>query len=167
MVVECTSREDHIGEDVSRYAAKPSSYDRLSAFQISQFFKRHTSTTKDDCHRVAADMLKSPVSSTPIQGAQSYTVEADSDQVPKVIQFRSLKLNIELVEHARQSYGNFVPNCEYLGIIGGVYVYLWDLVPGPAFCRVRHEFHTLGMQQRLRQTVQDFARSADMRNACN
>jgi hypothetical protein len=167
MIVERTSREDHISEDISRYAAKPDSYDRLSTFQISQFFKRHESTTKDDCNRVAAEIIKSPVSPTPIQGAQSYTVAADSGQVPKVIQFRSLKLNIELVEPARQSYRNFVPNCEYQGIIGGIYVYLWDLVPGPAFCRVRREFHTLGMQQRLRQTVQDFARSVDIRASCN
>jgi len=158
MIIERTSRDEHISEDISRYAAKPDSYDRLSSFQISQFFKRHISTTKDECNRVAADILKSPVSPTPIQGAQSYTVAAGSGQVPKVIQFRSLELNIELVEYARQSYGTFVPSCEYLGIIGGVYVYLWDLVPGPAFCRVRREFHALGMQQRLRQTVQDFAR---------
>lgn len=69
MIVEHTSREDHISEEISRYAVKPGSYDRLSAFQIFQFFKRHISTTKDECNRVAADILKSPVSPTPIQGA--------------------------------------------------------------------------------------------------
>jgi hypothetical protein len=31
-----TSREDHISEDISRYAAKPDSYDRLSTFQIGR-----------------------------------------------------------------------------------------------------------------------------------
>jgi len=102
--------------------------------------------------------LKSPVSPTPIQGGTSYTVEADSGQVAKVIQFRSLKLNIELVECARQSYGDFVPSCEYYGMLGDVHMYGWDLVPGPAFCRVRHQFLTLGSHERLRQTVQDFAR---------
>lgn len=104
VIVERTPREVHISEDISRYAAKPGSYDRLSAFQISQFFKRHKSTTKDDCNRVAANILKSPVSPTPIQVAQSYTVAADSGQVSKVIHFGSSKLNIELVEYARQSY---------------------------------------------------------------
>jgi len=126
MVDESTSPEAHISEDISRYAAKPGSYDRLSAFQISKFFKRHESTTKDECNRVAADILKSPVSPTPIQGATSYTVAADSGQIPKVIQFRSLKLNIELVEYARQTYKDFVPDCEYEGMfemstcIGGI-----------------------------------------------
>jgi hypothetical protein len=152
------SPESHSSEDISRYAAKPGSYDRLSAFQISKFFKRHDSTTKDECNRVAADILKSPVSPTPIQGVTSYTVAADSEQVLKVIQFRSLKLNIELVEYARQSYKDFVPSCEYYGMLGDVHMYEWDLVPGPAFCRVRHQFLTLGSQERLRQTVQDFAR---------
>ncbi|TAQ84463.1 hypothetical protein B7494_g7212 [Chlorociboria aeruginascens] len=158
MVVEATSPEAHNSEDISRFAAKPDSYDRLSAFQISKFFKQQESTTKDECNRVAADILKSPVSPTPIQGAASYTVAADSEQVPKVIQFRSLKLNIELVEYARQTYKDFVPDCEYEGMFGNVHMYRWDLVPGPAFCRVRHQFLTLGFQQRLRQTVQDFAR---------
>jgi len=36
MIVERTSREDHISEDISRYAVKPGSYDGLSAFRISQ-----------------------------------------------------------------------------------------------------------------------------------
>jgi hypothetical protein len=146
MIVERTSREDYINEDISRYAAKPGSYDRLSTFQISQFFKRHGSTTKDDCNRVAANILKGPVSPTPIQGAQSYTVAADSSQVPKVIQFRSLKLNIELVENVRQSYKDFVFICEYYGMLGDVQMYGWDLVPGPAFYRVRHQFLTYRMQ---------------------
>src|SRR4051812_32958921 len=100
MILERTSREVHISEDISRYAAQPGSYDRLSAFQLSQFLKRHKSTTEDDCNRVAADIFKSPISPTPIQGAQSYTVAADSGQVSIVIQFRSSKLDIELVEYA-------------------------------------------------------------------
>jgi hypothetical protein len=103
MVFETTSPEAHISEDISRFAAKPDSYDRLSAFQISKFFKQHESITKDECNRVAADILKSPVSPTPIQGATSYTVAADSEQVPKVIQFQSLKLNMESVDYTRQS----------------------------------------------------------------
>jgi hypothetical protein len=157
MAVESTSPEAHISEDISRFAVKPSSYDRLSAFQISKFFKQHRST-KDECNRMAADILKSLVSPTPIQGATSYTVAANSRQVPKVVQFRSLKLNIEIIECAKQSYKDFVPNCEYYGMLRDVHIYGWDLVPGPAFCRARHQFLTPGLQQRLRQTVQDFAR---------
>jgi hypothetical protein len=37
MVVESTSPEAHVREDISRYAVKPGSYDRLSAFQLSKF----------------------------------------------------------------------------------------------------------------------------------
>lgn len=161
MVVESPSHESHIRENISRFAAKPDSYDRLSAFQISKFFKQHESTTKDECDRLAADILKSPVSPTSIQGASSYTVTAaaNSERVPKVMQFRSRKLNLELVQCARQTYGDFVPNGEYCGMVGdNVYMYRWDLVSGPAFCRVRHQFLTLESRERLRQTVHDFAR---------
>ena len=70
-----------------------------------------------------ANTLKSSVSPIPIQGAISYTIAADSGQIPKVIQFRSLKLNLELVEYARQSYKGFVPNCEYYGMLGDVHIY--------------------------------------------
>jgi hypothetical protein len=150
--------------DISKYAAKAGSYDALSAYQISQFFKRHV-PTKDDCNRVAVNILKSSVSPTQVQGGQSYTVVADSGQVPKVVQFRSLQLDIELMEHIRQSYGDFVPRCEYHRILGDVHVYVWDLVPGPAFCRVRRQLLTPGMEPRLRQTVQDFARSVDICDA--
>jgi len=152
---------DPSNTNIFKYAAKAGSYDALSAYQISQFFKRHVSTTKDNCNRVAADILKSPVSPTQVQGGQSYTVAADSGLVPKVVQFRSSKLDIELIEHIRRSYGNFVPRCEYYTALGDVHVYVWDLVPGPAFCRVRRQLLTLGMEPRLRQTVQDFARSID------
>ena len=40
-------------------------------------------------------------------------------------------------------------------------MYVANLVPGPAFCRVRSQFFSpaLAMEQRLQQTVQDFARS--------
>ncbi|KAK0613030.1 hypothetical protein B0T17DRAFT_511387 [Bombardia bombarda] len=43
-------------------------------------------------------------------------------------------------------------------MMGGTYVYEWDLVSGSAFCRVRRQFLAPEMEQRLQQTVQDFAR---------
>ena len=147
--------------DISKYAAEALSYDKLSAFQISRFFKRH-GLTSDDCDRLATDILNSPVTPTPVQGATSYTVVAvDSNQAPKVVQFRSKKLDIERIKLARQSYGNFVPSCEpYSMMLGDVYVYVWDLIPGPAFCRVRRQFlsRDVRMERRLYQTVEDFAR---------
>lgn len=149
--------------DISMYAAGPDSYDNLSAFQISQFFERHAPTTRDDCNRLAADILGSSVTPTPVQGTTSYTVSAiGSDQATKVVQFRSKMLDMELIGLARQSYGDFVPKCKtHSTMLGDVYVYVWDLVPGTAFCRVRRQFMTLDseMEQRLFQTVSDFARS--------
>jgi hypothetical protein len=148
--------------DISKYTAEAASYDKLSAFQISQFFKRHDLTTRDDCDRLAADILGCPVTPTPVQGATSYTVTAiDSNQASKVVQFRSKKLDLKLIKLARQSYGNFVPNCElYSTRLGNVHVYIWDLISGPAFCRVRRHFFALDlrMEQRLYQTVEDLAR---------
>lgn len=46
-------------------------------------------------------------------------------------------------------------------MLGDVHVYVWDLIPGPAFCQVRRQFLALDvkMEQRLYQTVEDFARS--------
>lgn len=94
--------------DISKYAAGADSYEKLSAFQISQFFNRHDLTTNDDCDRLAADILSCPVTPTPVQGATSYTVAAvDSNQSPKVVQFRSNELDLELIKLARQSYGDF------------------------------------------------------------
>lgn len=149
--------------DISMYAAGADSYDKLSAFQISRFFERHSPTTSDDCDRLAVNILGCPVTPTPVQGATSYTVSAiDADQAPKVVQFRSKKLDVELIELARQSYGDFVPKCKpYSKMPGDVYVYVWDLVPGTAFCRVRRQFFALDieMEQHLYQIVGDFARS--------
>ncbi|KPM39356.1 hypothetical protein AK830_g7208 [Neonectria ditissima] len=148
--------------DISEYAAEASSYDKLSAFQISRIFERHGPITSDDCNRLAADILCCPVTPTPVQGATSYTVAAaNPNQTPMVVQFRSKKLDMALIELARQSYGDFVPNCKpHSTMLGDVYVYLWDLVPGPAFCRVRRQFLALDveMEQHLYQTVEDFAR---------
>ena len=149
--------------DISKHAAGPDSYDRLSAFQISQFFEKHRPTTKDGCDQLAADILKCPVSPTPVQGGGSYTVAPrDPKQTSKVIQFRSRPLDMERVELARKSYGDFVPDCKHHGTMpGDVHVYVLGLVPGPAYCRVRRQFLApgVGMEQRLYRIVEDFARS--------
>jgi hypothetical protein len=146
-------------EDISKYAADAGSYVPLSAYQISQFFGRHVSITKDNCNGTAADILKSLVSPTLVQGGSSYTVIADSDEVTKVVQFRSRELDMELMQLIKQAYGNFVPSGEYHGTLSDVHVYVWDRIPGPAFCLVRHRFLTPEMEPCLRRTVQDFARS--------
>lgn len=73
----------------------------------------------------------------------------------------ALPITHETIEVARQLYGDFVPECKSQGMFGPVHVYVANLVPGPAFCRVRSQFFSPApaMEQRLQQTVQDFARS--------
>jgi hypothetical protein len=85
----------------------------------------------------------------------------DPNQAPKVVQFRSKKLDVELIELARQSYGGFVPECKFHSTMpGDVYVYVWDFVHGTALCRVRRQFFALDieMEHHLYQIVGDFAR---------
>ncbi len=144
--------------DVSRYAAKPEAYDALSAYQIAEFFTKHV-LARDEIEHFAANLLGSPVSATPVQGATSYTVSGG--EAAQVVQFRRSRLSMRQIEVARQLYGDFVPDCKSQGMFGPVHVYVANLVPGPAFCRVRSQFFSPAptMEQCLQQTVQDFARS--------
>jgi hypothetical protein len=148
--------------DISRYAVNAESIDALSTYQITNFFRQHECITKDDCNRTAASIIGSPVSSTLVQGVSSYTVAADINQPPKVVQFRDSALNLELLNQARQTYGEFVPNCEPCDKLADVYIYEMDLVPGVAFSRVRRQLLAPGMENRLLRTVQDFARFVDI-----
>ncbi|EFY87015.1 hypothetical protein MAC_06913 [Metarhizium acridum CQMa 102] len=98
------------------------------------------------------------VSPTLVQGRASYTVATDvGHSPPGVIQLRSSALNIETVNLARQTYGDFVPGCELRDMLGHVYVYVMDLVQGVAFCRARHQLLAPVMKHCLLQTTQDFA----------
>ncbi|PMD37754.1 hypothetical protein L207DRAFT_556039 [Hyaloscypha variabilis F] len=143
--------------DVSGYAAKPEAYDSLSAYQIAEFCNEH-GLARDEIDHFAANLLGSPVSATPVQGATSYTV--CGDKAGRVVQFRRSQLPMRKIEVARQIYEDFVPECKSQGMFGPVHVYVANLVPGPAFCRVRSQFFSPAptMEQRLQQTVQDFAR---------
>ncbi|KAH9211813.1 hypothetical protein DL95DRAFT_369184 [Leptodontidium sp. 2 PMI_412] len=143
--------------DVSSYAAKPDAYDALSAYQIAKFFNEH-GLARDEVDQFAVNLLGCPVSATPVQGGSSYTVSGD--EAAQVVQFRRSRLPIRQIEIAIQLYGDFVPECESQGMFWPVHVYVANLVPGTAFCRVRSQFFSPAptMEQRLQQTVQDFAR---------
>ncbi|KAF4964136.1 hypothetical protein FSARC_7918 [Fusarium sarcochroum] len=68
---------------------------------------------------------------------------------------------MNIVKLSWQTYGDFIPKGELHGNMpGGISVYIRDVVPGTAFCRVRRQFFSLdiGMEQRLYRTVDDFAR---------
>jgi len=140
-------------------ASKNASVDHsihTNAAQISIFFSSNTSATREQCDKLAAELLGGPVSATSIQGGTSYTVQRH--QVRKVVQFRASKLDMIHLGLIQQVYGKFVPRCLYHGLLRSLHVYIWDWVSGPAFCRVRREMFTLDAEQRLSQTVQDFAR---------
>jgi hypothetical protein len=117
--------------DVATFAAKPESYDRLSRAQISIFFSSNTSATREQCDKLAAELLEGPVSATSIQGGTSYTVQRH--QVRKVVQFRASKLDMIHLRLIQQVYNKFVPRCLYHGLLGSLPVYIWDWVSGPAF----------------------------------
>ncbi|KID60224.1 Protein kinase-like domain protein, partial [Metarhizium hybridum] len=142
--------------DVAKYAVGPESYDILSRVQISNFFSSNA-CTKHQCDDLAAKLLGGPVSATPIQGGNSYTVERK--EATKVVQFRTSQLDMAKLGLVQQVYLQFVPHCVYHGALESLHVYIWDRVPGPAFCRVRSQIFTsdIDMEQRLSQTVQDFA----------
>jgi hypothetical protein len=148
--------------DISRYAVNAESIDTLSKYQITNFFRRHESITKDDCNHTATSIIGSPVSLTLVQGAGSYTVLADVSYPSKVVQFRDSPLNLELLNQARQTYGEFVPTCKPCDKLADLYVYEMDFVPGVSFSRVRRQLLAPEMESRLLQTVQDFARSVDV-----
>lgn len=86
--------------DISQYAVDAESVDALAAFQIADFFHNHASMTRDECDRVAAGIVGGPVSTTPVQGAASYTVAPCSNERPKVVQFRNSVLDTGLIDQA-------------------------------------------------------------------
>jgi hypothetical protein len=144
--------------DISQYAVVAKSIDALSTYQITNFFRRHKFITEDDCNRTAARIIGGPVSSTLVQGESSYTVAADTNYPRKAVQFRDSALNLELVNQARQTYEEFVPNCKPCDNLADVYIYKMDFVPGVAFSRVQRQLLAPRMETRLLRTVQDFAR---------
>lgn len=159
------AQDPHVSGTAASHPACPfpsppaTDIDVLSTHQITNFFHRHNSITKEDCNCTAAKITGSPVSPTLVQGETSHTVAAGTDQPPKAVQFRHSALNLELMNQARQNYGEFVPNCKPYGMIADVHVYEMDFVPGVAFSRARRQLLAPGMEQRLLRTVQAFARS--------
>lgn len=146
--------------DISQYAASAEDIDVLSVYQIKNFFRLHTSITKNDCDCAAEKIVRCLVTPTPVQGETSYTVAASTSPLPKVVQFRLSTLDLDVINRARQTYGDFVPNCKSSGMLADVHIYMMDLVPGVAFSRARRQLFSSPVEQHLLRTVQDFARSA-------
>jgi hypothetical protein len=95
--------------------------------------------------KLAVALLGGPIFPTAIQGGTSYTVQRN--QFHQVIQFRALDLDIIRLGLIQRVYDKFVPRCLYHGLLGTLHFYIWDLVSGPAFCRVRREMFTVDTEQ--------------------
>lgn len=68
-------------------------------------------------------------------------------------------MNLGLINQARQTHREFVPNCKPHDILANIYVYEMDFVPGVAFSRAWRHLLAPAVELHLLRTVQDFARS--------
>ncbi|KIJ43170.1 hypothetical protein M422DRAFT_253690 [Sphaerobolus stellatus SS14] len=88
----------------------------------------------------------------------SYTVTAGTSPVQD-IQFRTPQsaLDVNLLRHAQQIYGRFVPHCEPFGRLDLLHVYMTDLVPGAALSLAQRPLYSIESYPFLVRTVEDFA----------
>jgi hypothetical protein len=139
----------------------PEHIDALSNFQIRNFFKQHPATTQAQCDMHAQRLLgTNQVAATPVQGMTSYTVVGGN--TPRIVQFRrqGSLLDVDVIDAAANTYGpEFIPSCEYLGMVDGVHVYLMSCVGGSALSRVQRNFFVQGAEGKLYVSVRDMARS--------
>ncbi|PGH20439.1 hypothetical protein AJ80_03585 [Polytolypa hystricis UAMH7299] len=147
-------------EQQSECSRFPMDLSQFTPFKLPTFANgTNPSRRSHDCDHTAANIIGSPVSSTLVQGETSYTVVANiNHHFPKVIQFRTSALDLNLIDKARQTCGDFVPDCKPHSMLADAYVYEMDLVPGAAFSRAMPQLLASGMEQCLVKTVQDFAR---------
>ncbi|KAJ5712845.1 Protein kinase-like protein [Penicillium malachiteum] len=122
--------------------------DPLSNFQLMNFFSRYSPITREICDDVVAIIANGgTIKPTPVQGAQSYTVQVGDETNAFIVQFRGPQntLDFEHLNAAQETYGGLVPTCKNLD--------QFDLKSMP-FSILHHpeNFHL------LEQTVQDFAR---------
>jgi hypothetical protein len=83
----------------------------LSKHQISEFFRKNTSATQEQCNQEAQRITGASASSSAVQGGASYTVVAGDF----VVQFRSSEsaLDLELLACVEQAYAGFAPQHLY------------------------------------------------------
>jgi hypothetical protein len=136
--------------------------EHVSGLQISRFFLNSPSTTQQQCDQEAERITGGPVHPTTMQGAATYTVLSNARNGGLVVQFRhgGSVLDLDLLGHAKQTYGSLVPRLESAYRLGELNVYTMDNVGGVAMYLARKQ-----LQQHdcylLHQTVQDFAMSVD------
>ncbi len=132
--------------DIHRYVWRPERLDQSSEGLYRCFFQHCPLLLKEEFHDAAAELVGGPVSPTLTQSRHSYTVATRAGAPwPMVVQFRRFELNTELMDLARQTYGDdLVPDCQLRGMFGETYVYRAGLVPGISFRRAQRRFFTPG-----------------------
>ncbi|KAJ5630062.1 Protein kinase-like protein [Penicillium herquei] len=145
--------------------------DPLSNFQLKNFFHRYSPITREICDEVVASIANgSTIKPTPLQGAQSYTVQVSDETNGFIVQFRGPQntLDFELLNAAHETYGELVPICEYLTQFDlKVYplrVYKMNYIPGDALLQEGAFLHQPENFHLMNQTVQDFASLDRMMN---
>jgi hypothetical protein len=135
--------------------------DPLSNYQIKNFFQKHSPITQRACHEVAIMIAGGGVSEpTPGQGAQSYTVRVTNGADKVIVQFRdpSYPLDAGLINAARETYGQLVPNCKYCECqLEPLLVYRMNDVSGIGFNAARDYLLDPSNDHLLARTIQDFA----------
>lgn len=110
--------------------------------EIGQFFSQ-ASATRAECDEEARTTFGGLIEPVVVQGATSYTVVAGLNR-EKVVQFRNMdaRLDMKMLDLARQVHGDIVPAGAALGQIGDdmqrqLAIYEMDRLPGDNFFLVR------------------------------
>ncbi|KAJ5524615.1 Protein kinase-like protein [Penicillium frequentans] len=142
-------------------AKKLGNTDALTKYQTDRFFEKFGPISQDVCDNEAANISGGgTIKPTPMQGAQSYTVQVLSDAKSLIVQFRDPKspIDLDLMTTARETYGRLVPNCQHLKERPGtLLVYKMNYLSGETFLLARTALRNAENFGLLSQTVQDFA----------
>ncbi|KAJ5697226.1 Protein kinase-like protein [Penicillium malachiteum] len=120
--------------------------------------------TREICDEVVASIANGgTIKPTPLQCAQSYTVQVIDETNNYIVQFRGPQntLDFELLNAAQETYGGLVPTCEHLTQfdlkVHPLRVYKMNCIHGDALLQVNNFLHQPENFDLLNQTVQDFA----------
>lgn len=133
----------------------------LSKHQIAQLFSKHAPITQERCDHEAEVLVGGPVHPSPVQGATSYTVVADTNE--RVVQFRADPdaLDLEFLAHVEKAYQPFMPHHKYARKLHTLHVYTMSNVGGDAVYLSMDQLHSNNCSL-LQRTIHDFAGSVSL-----
>ncbi|KAH6959165.1 hypothetical protein DER45DRAFT_253538 [Fusarium avenaceum] len=130
--------------------------------RISTFFSRYCSLSQEECNEFAQSYLGCDIRQASPQGAFSYTYTVRGDDF--VIQFRAERspLDLDIIKHAHQMHGDWVPKVKRLDSIPGhpaVLIYSMQLLMGVDYSLLLHSSGTTSCDvvPRQKETVKDLA----------